>query len=62
MYNVDFLPQLEKARRHLFGNSGQPPGPDTVARFVSSAEVVPCHQDENGEWVPDVDIFETETS
>lgn len=54
MYNTDYLPQLERARRQLFGVSGQPPDRYAFARFVPprSIKVVPCYKDDNGELVP----------
>lgn len=56
MYNVDFLPQLEASRRHLFGSSGIPPDKLEAAMILLEMKpfkTVPCHQDTNGEWVPD---------
>ena len=60
MYNTDFLPQLERAREHLFGRGvvdvrehldeiqaselGYFPPPDV--------KIVECREDTNGEWVP----------
>lgn len=70
MFNVNFLPQIQAAARHLFGNRGEPPerinnpgGPPdaaTSARYMPppGVKTVPCHPDTNGEWVPDVDIFD----
>jgi hypothetical protein len=51
MYNIDFLPQLEAARRHLGLDRYVPES----ARYMPPPDVkmIPCHEDTNGEWVPD---------
>lgn len=58
MYNMDFYDQCEEARRHLFGFTGEPPSAVVSARYKPTCKCVPCHEDTNGEWVPDQDIFE----
>lgn len=35
MYNMAFYDQLEESRRHLFGNSGEPPDRLTYARYMT---------------------------
>ncbi|MBT4136206.1 hypothetical protein HOD75_01915 [archaeon] len=42
MYNIDFLPQIEAFRRDL--ESGN--------KSYSLPEVLECHEDVNGEYVP----------
>lgn len=53
MYNVEFLPQLEESRRRL----GTPLSDrDKIyAKYLppSSLKIVPCHEDADGELVPD---------
>ena len=55
MYNTKHLRQIEASRRHLFGNSGEPPSQEVCAMYVlpASLEVVPCHEGPNGEWIAD---------
>ena len=72
MYNIDFLPQLERFSRRLFGSMPSSPalpyedvsllahlrrrghGPDDTSRYAPppGVDIVPCHEDINGEWVP----------
>ncbi len=66
MYNTDFLPQMEKYRRELFGVAGivDPQGAAASAAAMNyfpplGMKMVPCHEDTNGEWVPDTDASET---
>ncbi|MBS3075590.1 hypothetical protein J4429_03970 [Candidatus Pacearchaeota archaeon] len=53
MYNIDFLPQLEESRRHLFGNS-DPHNPLSSALYHPplTLKIIKCGEDINGEWVP----------
>jgi len=53
MYNIDFLPQLEASRRHIFG-SGDPRelGMRNHYSIPLGVEVLECVEDINGEWVP----------
>ncbi|MCX6808908.1 MAG: hypothetical protein NTW50_04595 [Candidatus Berkelbacteria bacterium] len=53
---MKFHDQLESARRRLFGNSGEPPDQlESARRLIAMTlpKAVPCHKDENGEWIPD---------
>ena len=72
MYNIDFLPQLERFRRDLFGDMPRSPslpyegvrglahapgrghGHVDSLRYVPppSVKMIECHEDMNGEWVP----------
>ncbi len=58
MYNTDFLPQLEKFKRHLWGAGcvDTRAAAEEASRrgYVPPADVkiVPCYEDINGEWVP----------
>lgn len=55
MYNTDFLPQLEKSRKHLFG-LGEPRevSKEYYALYhpPSNLRILECKKDVNGEWVP----------
>ena len=46
MYNTDFLPQLEEFIIYLEGVSGK------TYTSKLNVEILPCHEDINGEWVP----------
>lgn len=54
MYNVDYLPQLEKFRRDLFGGRTPEEIADAERRYCPppSVKIVDCVEDTNGEWVP----------
>lgn len=67
MYNIDFLQQLERAREHLFGE-----GVGEVREHLDDIEasglgyfpppdvkILKCHEDTNGEWVPDQSSLDT---
>ncbi len=67
MYNTDFLPQIEEFQRYLFGS-----GCVDVRAAVEEAskkpyfppkdlEIVRCHEDTNGEFVPDTALGGLET-
>lgn len=47
MYNyIDFGAQIEAFERDLYGNLGNRKSPP-ITKFLQ------CHEDTNGEWVPD---------
>ncbi len=56
MYNIDFLPQLEKSKRFIFGMacSDGKSVEESAMEYVPPAnlEVIGCYEDVNGEWVP----------
>jgi len=58
MYNIDFLPQLEEFRKHLWGAGcvDVQVAAEKASRrgYVPPAdvEILPCYEDTNGEWVP----------
>ena len=57
MYNVDFLPQLEKFRRSLRRAEEVPEGERldyTHLRYSPppGVRILECVEDTNGEWVP----------
>jgi len=58
MYNIDFLPQLEKFRRYMsksgITDSGREASEEASRRYFpySGLESVECYEDINGEWVP----------
>ena len=67
MYNIDFLSQLEKAKRHLLGplyglaSVDPQAAADAASRMplnLKGVKFVSCHEDTNGEWVPDKDSLE----
>jgi hypothetical protein len=56
MYNIDFLPQLERSRRYIFGNRNpEDPRGMPVVHYVPSTEIIQCEENERGEWVPITD-------
>ncbi|MBS3079660.1 hypothetical protein J4218_06060 [Candidatus Pacearchaeota archaeon] len=60
MYNTDFLPQLEASRRHLFGSLDTRDAVRRMNNYVppSNLQVLPCVEDTNGEWVPQIVLEE----
>ena len=51
MYNIDFLSQLEKFKRYIFGNrDSREINPNS---YFPCTEVIECKEDINEEWVPD---------
>lgn len=55
MYNIDFLPQIEAHRRHLYGHSDPDEALDNAERMAAlprEIKTVKCYQDTNGEWTP----------
>jgi hypothetical protein len=58
MYNIDFLPQLERSRRYIFGNRNpEDPRGMPIVHYVPSKDVqlIQCEENEHGEWVPIID-------
>ncbi len=71
MYNIDFLPQLEEARKHLWGplydlaSVDSQAAADVASRMplnLNGVKFVSCHEDTNGEWVLDNDSLEEAVS
>lgn len=57
MYNTDFLPQLEKSRKYIFGKrTTEPREASDKAHIIYSvpkgATILECVEDSNGEFVP----------
>ncbi|MEK6873384.1 MAG: hypothetical protein AABW91_00930 [Nanoarchaeota archaeon] len=57
MYNTDFLPQIERFRRHLFGAGADNPRASSDQANISyclpsNISLIPCVEDNNGEYVP----------
>ncbi len=64
MCDVGIARQIERSREFLFGPSGKPPSPEACTRYTlpPGLKVVPCHEDTNGEWVPDQQQTETDAA
>lgn len=66
MYNPKYLPQLEKFRVDVFGRRGDSRELEERAKLggrrveqipyslPAGIKVIPCVQDTNGEWIPDL--------
>lgn len=53
MYNIDFIHQLEKCRKHIFGYSDSRDLPASAKYHPpEGVEIIECVLDTNGEWVP----------
>lgn len=57
MYNIDFLPQLEKSRKYLFGLTEKSPREVSDEAYLQysvpeDVKIIPCKEDTNGEYVP----------
>jgi len=62
MYNIDFLPQLQRSEEHLFGRSFLNPrevSDEFYPRYspLKEARILECKEDSNGEFVP-IDALE----
>ncbi|MFA6023321.1 MAG: hypothetical protein WC781_04490 [Candidatus Pacearchaeota archaeon] len=59
MYNADFAPQMENFRTNLFGTSAIVSSQEIAYEFSrayylpENIDIIPCHEDVNGEWVPE---------
>ena len=64
MYNIDFLPQMEKFRKYVFGAGCVDTRAAAEEAFRNSwvphkdSEIVPCIQAESGEYVPEAYVLE----
>lgn len=53
MYNTDYSEQLEESKEAVFG-SGDPRDPkwSRMYRPTPNVKIIPCKENENGEFVP----------
>ena len=63
MFDIDYLPQLEKFRKHLFGSNPESPRENySNYSLPPNVKIIECERDENGEWVPKKDLEEKTNS
>lgn len=60
MYNTEFQEQLDASRERLFGDRHADPRTASDEAFrhhspLRNGKTIPCHENANGEWIPDTD-------